>query len=794
MSNSLRLGDPEREIYCHAVALKYPHRDQTAQRYFNTDLGACLPLQVQAVRPNKHNKDFEEVAIVSHVSKPRIISVWLMNNKTPRTTSEFCKWFLRWLQLCIVNPKFYNDPGFAEKYEPYLPAFVGQLWAARSPKEFSLLSAPASRDMDKLSMTHTIHPRKLVVRQEGGSWVLRDDKENLKRRPYFTISFRWTDVFRETDPEDVQSTKKRQFYRYIEETVGQPEEVVGQSQQAVSLFSWCSSQPAYWVDLLCSSVQNSREYGEGVADGYPADLYRMSDIYRNARFTLILLPDIPGDTRSIEERWEEWGSRVWTFPEACLSRELWCKVGNGPLTRLSLQELAKLAFKQPEDEAALLNAYDLHKDPLERLARLDHLKKAIWRRNHGGAPQSIHWQVQEHDDPDSCDCRNHGVLQMPAQNTKAKPAERVYALMGFFEHRILPQETESETQALARLSMANDSDRIAERMVSMLPKCMSESWYVDNDAYGAHLWDIATDIQIAGITGSGALVLEGCRAATIHWTDFPRLRFLMGPPNKRMQEFWSITRVICFATSSLGFISCISFLIQYFTDGYGDVTNLSIILPIFLSPLLLLILSVPLSHTSDLFPPIRRVEPWLIGVKGVLSADDVSKYLYGGQIKGPHSMRYATSGSHFSKPKPSSRFRVGDPAQFTIADRKAPHIDGKGDMYTLVETLSSTIYYFRARRPPTVCLFTGREGGRGRFVLCSESCELNELQKETVLRMPTFISEAMYLSDWVALGCREDALGSHRDATGFEEGIAAPEGETYYQESTSLLLSRLSDK
>lgn len=133
------------------------------------------------------------------------------------------------------------------------------------------------------------------------------------------ISFRWTDFFQETDPEDVQNPKQRQFYRYIEETVMRSEEVIGQSQQAAILVSWDSSQPAYWADLLCSSVQHSQECAEGIAEGYLADLYRMSDIYRNARFTLILLPDIPGGTRSIEERWEEWGSRVWTFPEACLS-------------------------------------------------------------------------------------------------------------------------------------------------------------------------------------------------------------------------------------------------------------------------------------------------------------------------------------------------------------------------------------------------------------------------------------------------------------------------------------------
>ena len=635
------------------------------------------------------------------------------------------------------------------------------------------------RDLDRSSVTHTIHPQKLVIRQEGASWVLKSG--NLEEQPYFAVSFRWNDVFFKTDHQSLQESKKRQFYNYIEDTA--------------SPFLWGSRQPAYWVDLRCST-QNSPADAEGVdvqevnaeeidtwdaagastrgsnfggssaggtavaqganAPGSPADMFRMADIYRNAKFTLILLPDVPGDTRSIAQRWKDWGSRMWTFPEACLSRELWYRVGNGPVTRISLQELAKLAFTRPEDEAALTNAYDLHKDPLERLARLDHLKKAIWRRYHsgheadqsGGNATTDRWvPPQDNDDPDTCDCREHGVvMRTPAQSKGANSADRVYALMGFFEHRILPAERETEMQALARLSMKNDSDRIAERMVSMLPKCMSESWYVDEDAYGAHLWDIATDIQIAGVTQSGALVLEGCRAVTIHWKDFPRLNYSTAPPPPRVE----LLRSIAFFFVPTLFAIAISLLALQIPAG-----GFFVVLFIFLA------LGMLLSRAIDLSQPITRVEPWLIGVKGVLSANDVSEHLYGGHTKGFRSTRYTPSGSRFSKAN-EGRFRAGNPEQFTVATEKDPHDDAKGHMYTLVDTLSSTIYYFRARRPPTTCLFTGREGGMGRFVFCSESCELNELQKETVLRMPTFISDSMHHCDWVALGCRGDVISCNQ--------------------------------
>ncbi|OAX34387.1 hypothetical protein K503DRAFT_446230 [Rhizopogon vinicolor AM-OR11-026] len=778
MSIPVRQG--EQAIYCHGVAPD--HLLRQGQRYSGTYKGVCLPLEVQNVRPNERNDHFKEVPIKSHVSKARVISVWLMNT-TPSTTSEYTEWGLKGLELCVALLFYSKSEATQIRYHPYFPTYVGQFWAARSPKEFSLLSAgfqDTQKDFERSSVTHTIHPQKLVIRQEGAPWVLRDG--NLEGQSYFAISFRWGDVFRKTDHESVQESKKRHFYHYIEETVGKSEEEARRPKGMASPFRWGSSQPAYWVDLRCST-QGSPENAEGApganvwvpstggahadqgagAEGYPADMYRMADIYRNAKFTLILLPDVPGDKRSIAKRWKDWGSRMWTFPEACLSRELWYRVGNGPLTRISLQELAKLAFTRPEDEAALVNAYDLHKDPLDRLARLDHLKKAIWRRYHSGHGTEQAGESENHadsvrsvvpkesDDPDSCDCREHGVVvRSQAQNARADTAARVYALMGFFEHRILPVEGESEMQALARLSMKNDSDRIAERMVSMLPKCMSESWYVDEDAYGAHSWDIATDIQIAGITQSGALVLEGCRAVTIHWKDFPRLKYSTASPP---------ARVVFYRSFGLFFAP------TFFMTGIALVAVHKPIGGLFIFLAIVLAFAILLSYAIDLSQPIKRVEPWLIGVKGVLSAEQVSKQLYGGHTQGFHPTRYTPSGTRFSTADTCSRFRAGDHKQFKVAVEKDPHDDANGDMYTLVDTLSGTIYYFRARRPPTTCLFTGREGGMGRYVLCSESCELNELQKETVLRMPTFISDCMHHSDWVALGCRGDAVSANEKGT-----------------------------
>src|SRR5204863_8983021 len=106
---------------------------------------------------------------------------------------------------------------------------------------------------------------------------------------------------------------------------------------------------------------------------------------------------------------------------------------------------------------------------------------AIWRHPHVVAPAGVTRSVN---DP--------------------PPAERVYALMGFFEHRIMPDNLETEEQALARLSMVNDSDSFTERMISMLPStiCETACWYSDNDHFDTKLWDIEPALQVAGITES----------------------------------------------------------------------------------------------------------------------------------------------------------------------------------------------------------------------------------------------------------------------------------------------------
>src|SRR6202021_227334 len=94
---------------------------------------------------------------------------------------------------------------------------------------------------------------------------------------------------------------------------------------------------------------------------------------------------------------------------------------------------------------------------------------------------------------------------------------------------------------------------------------------------------------------------------------------------------------------------------------------------------------------------------------------------------------------------------------------EAQQVEKAGNrVFTMVDTITNQIYYFCATNPPTVCVYVGREGGLGRYILCSEHCGQNELHKEAVLRMPTHISDCMCQTDWLAIGGVASNAGYHR--------------------------------
>lgn len=57
-----------------------------------------------------------------------------------------------------------------------------------------------------------------------------------------------------------------------------------------------------------------------------------------------------------------------------------------------------------------------------------------------------------------------------------------YVLMGLPRQRPVVDRIDSEFQAFARLSLANDSDSLLERLTCLLPEAPSQHWYRTEDA------------------------------------------------------------------------------------------------------------------------------------------------------------------------------------------------------------------------------------------------------------------------------------------------------------------------
>ncbi|KAG2039034.1 hypothetical protein BDR03DRAFT_981075 [Suillus americanus] len=637
---------------CYNSQLKPFYHGKTS-RYTSPSSGKCKHLIVQSVKPSL-TSDWTECAVQSNAPVSTQLAGWLSRMIFDPTGEAFI-WLFVWLIYIIVLWVPSRAPAFTHYYKPYLMRFVGQLWAARSPREYSLRVQTADEDYGHVRrVTHALYPRFLVVYdKDRRDWTRVDAEAVVRRKPYVAVTYCYADVM----------------------NFGTTEALIKRVRNA----TLDQGFDTYWLDIEClfeDPVQKAQ------------DLYRMSDVYRLASFTLIILTD--------ESAWPTWGGRVWTLPEALLSRELRYLAGNNPVTPISLIQIASLAYSNHDEESHIINSYALGKDPLERLERNLQLKEAIWRRQSSSS-------------------------QLTSQEGSSQGryrAEKVYALMGFFEHRILPNAGETELQALARLFMANDNDRIADRMISMFPSLRDRrginQWYTKEDEYGAKLWDTEPAVQVIGITSNGSLVL-GC------------IMILIGTEN---------------TSTSYGN----SLETSPWVVGGGVVLAFSLILLIF-APIL-----TTYAHSGR----VVLAHPWLIGVKGVISAQEASDRLYGYQIGDSRRTLYTPSGSPLARPTESdSKFREGRVSQYDEALAAPPFDPIEGHMFALVDTISGTIYYFRAHRPPTVCLFTGSEGGQGRFVLASEQCSSSELRRETVLRMPSYISAYMHASDWVALGAFE---------------------------------------
>jgi hypothetical protein len=293
--------------------------------------------------------------------------------------------------------------------------------------------------------------------------------------------------------------------------------------------------------------------------------------------------------------------------------------------------------------------------------------------------------------------------------------------MGLLGHRPRANPTDNQFQALARLSLANDSDRIVERMMCMLPDYDARSGgsrhnnkFVLKDQLGANLWDIEPLCQVAGVCEGSAVILDGCRGASIRWKDIPSIAYLQRQTWKRAILAYGLRSGTFWFSAGIS----IAFLLN---KGLG-------VIIIIIS--LILMFGSPWTITKLYGGKVWGAAPWLIGFEGTLPIAKVEQMTFGDAIG---RFSYAPSSSLWQGKDRNER--IGNGPAWIEGSAPKPQLPPGQRFFTLIDTGTMTVTVFAAEKPPSVALIVGREGGMLRVALCHYERSTATLFKETVLRM-----------------------------------------------------------
>jgi hypothetical protein len=192
---------------------------------------------------------------------------------------------------------------------------------------------------------------------------------------------------------------------------------------------------------------------------------------------------------TVDDMIKQWGERVWTLPELLLapagkSIDIYTRGNEVSKITVSKLNFAERVFEDSKKVRSLIDHYE-GTTILSRLELTTLAYECIQSREAG--------------------------YYLPGDNS--------YALMGLLNLRAI-DPSDSAFQAFARLSLLNDSDRLLERIICMLPAEGQSSWSATTDQYKARLWDIEPNIQVSAIGNDDTVIIDGAKAASVRWKMF----------------------------------------------------------------------------------------------------------------------------------------------------------------------------------------------------------------------------------------------------------------------------------
>jgi hypothetical protein len=375
--------------------------------------------------------------------------------------------------------------------------------------------------------------------------------------------------------------------------------------------------PAYWIEDCMP---------QGL-DEFRASVYRISDIVRGAHTVAIIVGQKRKDTREAgvetEELLREWGTSMWTLPEVLLApikRRIVVYTRGSDLS--SPWKLSKSAFPSHVwGDGELTRSLVDHYDNTLVLSRLE-LPIIALRCLKDRAATGRH--------------------------TPFADGDLAYALMGLLRQRPNVDVSDSPFQAFARLSLANDSDKLLERMICLLPKrqgllgthdetewseinavhvklSADQKKYMERHAFAnmadfwdAQLWDIDPICQICAIAEDDTVVIDGAFAATVHWDSFQRVAITTKETWTRLIARGYLRGIPCWFGAGILTVAVGSN--SPTAKGLGALLLIIAIIGILLAPYLVL-------HIYS--GKVWNTQPWLFGFEGHMDIKEIEMRIFG---------------------------------------------------------------------------------------------------------------------------------------------------------------------
>ncbi|KAI9659014.1 MAG: hypothetical protein M1821_001974 [Bathelium mastoideum] len=508
-----------------------------------------------------------------------------------------------------------------------------------------------------------------------------------------------------------------------------------------------AGKSAFWLDFECIRDGDN----EAKAQSQSEDVYRICDIVRAAHSLAILLgPPISSklpsgvrqsyDSNHVKLWLHEWGTRLWTLPEILLCSSehritIYAIGGPSQPEQLAKRNFAGRAWKDSRLVRQLVDHYEasVHLTPLELV--------------------SI-----------ALECFSS------RQTDQFHDGDIAYALMGLLRRRPAVNKSDTSFEAFARLSLANDSDNLLERLLCMLPVHPDAPWHEIKDAWGARLWDIEPRCQIAGIVDDQTVTLDGAFGATIQWDSTEQVAFFKRSTLIRTLGKILLRGVPAYLIFALVFTITGGVLLQNYNnqtkqsgnDGDNDDDTesddgalksmaLGLLIPgiIFLIPSGLITLFAPAMLLDIYRGKFWSTQALFIGIEGMVDIGEAERHLFGfnhGRLK------WSTNGSTLSRHQYKDGECVALPP---LEDNTKKQSSRKETLFTLIDTYAMTATCFYAAKPPSTVIVCGQEGGMQRAVLCSYNWTTQTFVRETVLRVKTLVLDRMFRVDRFRFALRQ---------------------------------------